>query len=475
MPRHLSERSALALVALLIAFLVSAGSFVTVDTARRLQVTHWMWRGAPQVAPEDRDEFGYPGRNGAPQAWYGAGQSLLMLPLDVGVHAAFSLLPPQPDEWRKKSEALPLSLALNGLLAVAIVLAARQLLADLGFSTGQARAGALALLCATSVLHYAQESQENNLLLACQLGALVALFRWRRDQRSFWAVIAGAVLGLGLLTRLTFTLDIAAVVLFALLAWRWQALKLLPGLALGLAPFAFLDRAYQALRFGSWWSVYMPIKHGPAFNGNPVTGLVGPFFSPDNSIFLFDPLFTVGLVCLFFVWRKLRSEQHAFMVAQLALLVMIVIFYCTYYTYSGEESWGDRYTTAPVQLLAMLAVPYLLEPGWRGVGRMAIGAGLAVQILSLLFVPTLENDQARKGLASRWVVAERARNAVSVIEGRSDTDRRFETQPVEWRRFQLLPCQLEIRYPALARAAWALWAMAALACGWLLWWRLRAG
>jgi hypothetical protein len=468
------ERFLLILVALATAFLVSGGSFVSVDTARRLQVTHWMWRGAPQVTPEDADSFGYPGRNGVPQAWYGAGQSLLLLPFDVATHAAMSVLPPQSEAWRTKSEALPLSLALNGLVAAIALLAARRLLAELGFSPPQARAAALALLFATTFLHYTQESQENNLLLACQLSALVVLCRWHRAEKLRHSALAGAILGFGLLTRLTFSLDIAAVLLFALFAWRRQALRLLPGLALGLAPFVFLDRAYQFLRFGSWFSVYLPLKHGPAFNGDAVTGLLGPFFSPDNSIFLFDPLFTVGIVALAFAWPRLSGVQRAFLLAQLALLVLIVGFYCTYFTYSGEESWGDRYTTPPVQLLAMLAVPFLLAPAWRKLGRVAIVAGISLQLLSILFVPSLENDQFRAGLVSRFVVKERVLNAVSVATGRADTDARFRGQPVEWRRFSLLPFQLEIRFPALARIAFVLWAMAAAICAWALW-RLRAG
>jgi hypothetical protein len=64
--------------------LVNAGNFGVIDTARRLQVARWMRLGEPPVTPEDaRIGFGLPGRNGVVHAWYGMGQSLLLLPIDA--------------------------------------------------------------------------------------------------------------------------------------------------------------------------------------------------------------------------------------------------------------------------------------------------------------------------------------------------------------------------------------------------------
>ncbi len=73
----------LAVVAGLIAFLVQSGDLDSVDTARRLQTTHSFWTSAPPVLPNDYPEFGLRGRGGKIYAWYGIGQSLLMLPADM--------------------------------------------------------------------------------------------------------------------------------------------------------------------------------------------------------------------------------------------------------------------------------------------------------------------------------------------------------------------------------------------------------
>ena len=71
-----------AAVALLTA-IIQSGELGTADTTRRLQVTHSLWTSAPQVPMADYVEFGSPGRGGRIYAWYGIGQSLLMLPADV--------------------------------------------------------------------------------------------------------------------------------------------------------------------------------------------------------------------------------------------------------------------------------------------------------------------------------------------------------------------------------------------------------
>src|SRR5215468_5856615 len=73
----------LAVAAGLIAFAVQSGDLDSIDTARRLQTTHSFWTSAPPVIERDYPDFGLRGRNGTIYAWYGMGQSLLMLPADI--------------------------------------------------------------------------------------------------------------------------------------------------------------------------------------------------------------------------------------------------------------------------------------------------------------------------------------------------------------------------------------------------------
>src|SRR6266853_4828773 len=71
--------SLLLLVAALFTFLIQSGELGTSDTTHRLQVAHSFWTGQPQVFPNEYSEFGLHGRGGRLYAWYGIGQSLLML------------------------------------------------------------------------------------------------------------------------------------------------------------------------------------------------------------------------------------------------------------------------------------------------------------------------------------------------------------------------------------------------------------
>src|SRR5580698_9754788 len=88
--------SLLLLVTALFTFLIQSGELGTSDTTHRLQVAHSLWTGEPQVFPNEYPEFGLHGRGGRLNAWYGIGQSLLMLPADV-VGSAASHLP----LWRR--------------------------------------------------------------------------------------------------------------------------------------------------------------------------------------------------------------------------------------------------------------------------------------------------------------------------------------------------------------------------------------
>src|SRR5580692_13104364 len=83
--------SPVALLVVAVALLTAmsqSGELGTADTTRRLQVTHSLWTSAPQVPMADYAEFGSAGRGGRIYAWYGIGQSLLMLPADVAGRAA---------------------------------------------------------------------------------------------------------------------------------------------------------------------------------------------------------------------------------------------------------------------------------------------------------------------------------------------------------------------------------------------------
>jgi hypothetical protein len=446
--------SLLLLATALFTFLIQSGEMGTADTARRLQVTHSLWTGEPQVLPNDYPDFGIPGRDGALYAWYGIGQSVLMLPADMAGTAA-SHLP----MWRHyvESRATPgirdivVSVSTNVLLNVLTALVAFRFLGLLGFSVGESIAGTLALLCGTTHLHYAQNMQENNYLFLLTLTGLALQYRWLRtgDRRSL--LLGAGALGLNLLTRLTSVLDIVVVAWFLVLLEifsrgeaRGRPQKIWTYL-LTTAPvyavFLFLDRLYQFVRFGSWTNTYMSLQaaeqrrwdpslpanfpfSGHFFRGGIHAGIPGPLLSPQKSIFLFDPLFPLAVVLTVVLWRRLAPEWRAFAVASWTMVAMYMVLYARYFTWAGDSAWGDRYISSAVEMAALLAVPLLVRYR-REVGRAAWGCGLtvvaisvAIQVASLAFWLPLELYQMENAGRDAWTIPLRFRNIADFAMGR---------------------------------------------------------
>src|ERR1700760_1843212 len=73
----------LCITAGLLAFVVQSGELGSADTMHRLQSAHAFWTSEPPVFPNEYPEFGVHGRDGKLQSWYGIGQSLLLLPVDI--------------------------------------------------------------------------------------------------------------------------------------------------------------------------------------------------------------------------------------------------------------------------------------------------------------------------------------------------------------------------------------------------------
>src|SRR5215470_16109649 len=146
-----------AVAAALIAFVVQSGDVDSADTVRRLQTTHSFWTTAPPVLPGDYPDFGLRGRGGIIYAWYGIGQSLLMLPADV-VGSYLERLPIFEDYNGNDPSVrnIVVSYCTNLLNNVLTALVCLRFLLLLGFDVTQAVSGVLALLVCTTHLHYTQ-------------------------------------------------------------------------------------------------------------------------------------------------------------------------------------------------------------------------------------------------------------------------------------------------------------------------------
>ena len=450
----------LLLVTALFTFLIQSGELGTSDSTHRLQVTHSLWTNQPQVFPSEYPDFGLYGRGGRLYASYGIGQSLLMLPADLAGTAASHL-----SLWRNyvKSEADPtirniiVSISTNILINVLTVLAVYELLGLLGFSMLESIAGVLALLCATTHLHYAQNMTENNYILLLTIIGFALQYRWLTtgNRRAlFWGSTA---LGLNLLTRITTALDILAAAFFLLLATLFaraqkavdtrQNLPLLARVRTYLrtalpvyAVFLLLDRTYQYIRFGSWTNTYVTIlarqqrQINPAlnpnypfdghwFHGGIDSGMLGPLFAPQKTIFLFDPMFPLTLLLAVLLWKRFAPGVRAFLAATLILLAAYITFYARYDSWAGDFAWGDRYISSTVELIALLAIPLLLRyrralrPPVLYFALITTAFSVILQCASLAFWLPLEIYQMETFGPHTWVVFLRFRNIAAFALG----------------------------------------------------------
>jgi hypothetical protein len=440
----------LALAAGLIAFAVQSGELGTADTTHRLQSTHAFWTSEPPVFPNEYPEFGVRGRNGTIQSWYGIGQSVLMLPADIAgtwierlpIFANYSGNDPAV-------RSILVSYSTNILLTVLTALVCFRFLRQLNFNERQGVAGTLALLVLTTHLHYTQNMMENNYIFLLTLAGFSFQYEWLQNGSRRALAIGSAAFGLNLLTRLTTGLDLLAGGLFVLLILLFERktaseslwVRCRAYLVTALPVYAFfglLDRVYQYYRFGSFFNTYVGLVARETLQRHPDwpkaypfetpfhIGLWGALFTPEKSIFLFDPLLILMILLTAVAWRRFSPAVKAYTITVFLLLLAYICFYARYTVWSGDDAWGDRYVSTTVELAAMLALPLLLRHR-RQLPRLVWPAGVAllgisalVQAASLAFWLPLELYQIDNFGHPIFTIGLRLENVVAFALGKMD-------------------------------------------------------
>jgi len=482
MPKTIAIPSVLlwALLSLMVCALLNPGNFGTIDTTRRLQVARWMWRGEPPVIPGETS-FGLIGRDEVRHAWYGIGQSLVLMPFDALVSTT---VVPQlgryglDNEKQQQIAVLLIAFLMQWLIATGALTLAYEVLRTFSFTDAEALAGALALLFGTTFLQYIQSAQENNLLLFLALVAMYGVRRWQKDGAALWALMSGAACGFALLVRLTSVLETAMVAGFAILvpALTGSAGRALKSFAFPVLGALLIDRWYHWRRFGEIFSTYMGVfgrQARPA--GAPASfpfsypfwkGFWGTLFSPDKSVFLFDPLLVILIVIAVWKWQMIDGVLRTAILSFSILLLAYIGMYATYFDFGGDVAWGHRFVTLPVQLLCLFSVPLLLRferalpPLVRRTAWALVFVSVILQAASTAVAPNLEVVQRELGYP-HGVIVNRALNLVDFAQGREVPG--AEKIPVEWRSLYYFPFQLRFRFPATATAAITVW-VALLLC-----------
>jgi hypothetical protein len=499
-----------AVAAGLLAFVVQSGELGTADTQHRLQTTHSWWTAEPPVLPQEFPEFGVHGRGGKLQSWYGMGQSLLMLPADV-IGTYVERLPIfasyRDQETDPTVRNIVVSYSTNILICVLTGLLCLRFLRQFGFSTGQSVAGVLALLIATTHLHYTQNMMENNYIFLLTLAGFSWQYEWFRSGSRRALLLGSVAFGLNLLTRLTTGMDLLAGAIFLLLLLFFEGVRGRPFviryqtyLKTAVPVYVFfglIDRAYQYYRFGSVFNTYLSVAARETKRLNPElpakypfetpfhVGFFGPLFTPEKSIFLFDPLLILMILLAVVVWKRFRPHIKAYVIASGLLLLGYICFYARYTVWSGDFAWGDRYVSTSVELTALLAVPLLLR--YRSelsrviwiAGVTLIVLSTAVQIASLAFWLPLEIYQMETLGHPTVVVWLRMKNIVAFATGKMDawglSNHAMTEDPWDYvhiTTWNFLPFLLDRVGVASARAvhyAFAVWGVAVVALAAVLW------
>jgi len=436
------------IVAALLAAVVQSGELGSADTMHRLQTTHAMWTQEPQVFPQEFPEFGLHGRNGKLYSWYGMGQSLIMLPADV-VGTYISRLPifVTYGDADPSVRNIVVSYSTNILLGVLTSLVCFRFLVLLGFSPMQAISGVLALLFATTHLHYTQNMMENNYIFLLTLAGFTYQYEWLRNGSRKALIIGSLSFGLNLLTRVTTALDLIAGGVFLLLVLWFEGMR--GGTAARVLTyfkttipiyfaFALMERTYSWYRFGSFFRSYIHVfaeeyhRLDPTLPANfpwetPFhVGFIGALFTPEKSIFLFDPLLVLTLIVTVLAWKRFAPAVRAYILTALLLVLGYISFYARYTVWSGDFAWGDRYVSTAVELAAFISVPLFLKYGpelnrfIKTFGTALIALSVVVQFSSLAFWLPLEIYQMETLGHPTFVIAVRFKNIAAFVLGKMD-------------------------------------------------------
>ena len=202
--------------------------------------------------------------------------------------------------------------------------------------------------------------------------------------------------------------------------------------------FLLVDRGYNFYRFGSITTTYVANfarefrQRDPTLPANfPWStpfheGVIGALFTPEKSIFLYDPLIVLAILLFVILWKRLSPELRAYVITSLLLLAAYICFYARYAFWSGDFAWGDRYVSTTVELVALLAVPLLMRHRadlsrwfWRA-GLVLIAASFIIQVASLAFWVPLEIYQMETLGHPTFVIGLRLKNIAAFALGKMD-------------------------------------------------------
>ena len=478
------------IVALLWLILVNPGSITNIDTARRMQMAHSWWTKTEETIPGDRLIINVNGQNYVP---YDLGQSMLMLPGDwLGTKLSQSIGLDR-DRSKQFTEAIVSFLIFLPINLLA-VLACFRLLKLFGYSEKLAGLSSIIWFLGTTVLFYSTLHQQNNQILLFVLISYQAALAYIKKGQKPLAIFSGIALGIAFLIRITNIIHAVGILVFIIgcisnqtkFRPRLRSLKSILLWMSGFIPFVLIERILTNYRYGSWTatstSLHMQIfaKADTLIGANDVVlgdnegfsflslltkvqleGLLAPLFSPEKSVFLYDPLLLPCSIVLFVCWRFLSSEIKWYAIAGIVNFCLHLYIYSWTADWIKQGQWGARYHITSIHLLLVPLIPLLVRGAIKKIGkntklsqkiiswftRGAIALALLLQFISILLPFNLEKTQQELGIGSRFRIAQRINNVVTLLHEAPESNVKISpilnsNQNINW---EFLPFRLQAR------------------------------
>lgn len=291
--------------------------------------------------------------------------------------------PPNPENIRTTLNAMRLlaSTLPSLFLALWLHIVARRL----GCPARRARVAVVTLLFATPLFAYGLLFFAHALSAFTIFGAWALLFSPSRSARN--DVLAGALIGLAVLSEYPMAIPAAAMLLCALPILRIRGGLLV---AAGGLPFALFLGLYNRAAFGSFFSLSTAHEQSESFRELASSGvfgvgipsieyLTGLLADPSKGLFVLSPALLLAAGGLRPAWRSM--PRPAFL-ALLAVPLAILLTIAGYPNWHGGWTTGARYLVSALPFLALLlafARDSLLEP-------ILLGASVvSVSLVSLVF------------------------------------------------------------------------------------------
>jgi hypothetical protein len=267
------------------------------------------------------------------------------------------------------------------------------------------------------------------LAVALGLAALAMVHR----QPALGGASAGFAAGLAVLMRADSLLLVAPFLALGVWLLGRPRRVALPAFAAGAAPWTVAFAAYNVLRFGAPWR----LGYGglTTFDHPLLTGLYGLTLSPVAGILWYAPLVAVAALGVRSAWRRLPGLT----VVALALFLVRLPFYGTFWAWTGGTVWGPRYLAPAMPVLALGVLEVVRAfPRLPATLRVAVPAIAAVSLL--VQIPGALIDPRSTPLlgATAHIVAGVSSAQHQTYSARPDVVAAFDVYYLDWRYFPIV-------------------------------------